>query len=160
MALQIISAASLWASHLAGGSNGSGPPAGMLAGHLKDATDAPPRILVVDDDDAVRAFAVDFLMSLGYPVASANGGMSAMRLVSETPSLDLVFTDIVMPGLSGIVLADMVKKRRPELKILYATGYRDIAAAEAEAGVIHGKILEKPYRPSELEIEVQHLLSH
>lgn len=116
------------------------------------------RILVVEDDELVREFAVGLLKTLGYAVASAADGMEAMRIVEEVSSIDLVFTDIVMPGVDGIILADMIKQRRPNLKILYTTGFRDIARAKSAAGILHGKILEKPYRPAELESEIQRLL--
>ena len=116
------------------------------------------QILVVEDDDLVRIFAVKLIESLGYAVTNAGNGMEAMRVLEETSSIELIFTDIVMPGVDGIVLADMVKRRRPQLKVLYATGYRDIARARNEAGILHGKILEKPYRPAELEREIRELL--
>lgn len=122
------------------------------------APDTDPRILVVEDDELVREFAVRLIRSLGYPVASAADGMEAMRVIEESPTIDLLFTDIVMPGVDGIILADMVKQRRPVLKILYTTGYRDIARAKSEAGILHGRILEKPYRPAELEAEIRRLL--
>lgn len=155
------------------GSTGSfGPPAhaavsgpvgnrapGALADSDDDTTlDEVPRILVVEDDELVREFAVRLVKSLGYSVISAPDGMEAMRLIEETPTIDLLFTDIVMPGVDGIILADMVKQRRPNLSILYTTGYRDIARAKSEAGILHGKILEKPYRPAELETEIRRLL--
>ena len=124
-----------------------------------DLLDENARILVVEDDELVREFAVGLLRSLEYPVASAPDGMEAMRIVEEVPTIDLVFTDIVMPGVDGIVLADMIKQRRPELKILYTTGFRDIARAKSEAGILHGRILEKPYRPAELEGEIRRLLA-
>jgi CheY-like chemotaxis protein len=120
--------------------------------------DSDPRILVVEDDELVREFAVRLVKSLGYPVVSAADGMEAMRIIEDISSIDLLFTDIVMPGVDGIILADMVKQRRPALKILYTTGYRDIARAKSEAGILHGKILEKPYRPAELEAEIRRLL--
>ena len=120
--------------------------------------DVDPRILVVEDDELVREFAVRLIKSLGYAVVSAADGMEAMRIVEEISTVDLLFTDIVMPGVDGIILADMVKQRRPTLKILYTTGYRDIARAKSEAGILHGRILEKPYRPAELETEIRRLL--
>ena len=120
--------------------------------------DADPRILVVEDDELVREFAVRLIKSLGYPVACAADGMEAMRIIEESSTIDLLFTDIVMPGVDGIILADMVKQRRPMLKILYTTGYRDIARAKSEAGILHGRIIEKPYRPAELESEIRRLL--
>jgi CheY-like chemotaxis protein len=142
---------------------GSKAPAGTrgiaeISDH-DDATANPfPRILVVEDEEAVREFAVELLKSLGYGVVSANDGITAMHLLEETPTIDLVFTDVVMPGLDGIVLADMAKRRRPGVKILYATGFRDVAGAKARAGILHGNILQKPYRATELQIEIQRLL--
>jgi len=137
---------------------GTGAGAGSDEDEAENQSPQDPRILVVEDDDLVREFAVKLLRSLGYAVTSAPDGMEAMRIIEEQPTIDLVFTDIVMPGMDGIVLADMVKLRRPTLKILYTTGYRDIARAKSEAGILHGKILEKPYRPAELETEIQRLL--
>ena len=136
------------------------PDASRPSDDFEDDTepDVDPRILVVEDDELVREFAVRLIRSLGYPVASAADGMEAMRIVEESPTIDLLFTDIVMPGVDGIILADMVKQRRPVLKILYTTGYRDIARAKSEAGILHGRILEKPYRPAELEAEIRRLL--
>ena len=77
-----------------------------------------PRILVVEDDDLTRSFVVDLIQTFGYGVAAAANGLEAIRMIEEIPSITLVFTDITMPGLDGIVLADMVKQHRPKLKIL------------------------------------------
>jgi CheY-like chemotaxis protein len=121
--------------------------------------DLLPQILVVEDEPLVREFALDLLSSLGYAVLGAHDAISAMRLLEDTPSLDLIFTDIVMPGVDGIVLADMAIRRRPALKILYATGFRDLAGAKAKAGILHGKILEKPYRAADLRQEIERLLA-
>jgi CheY-like chemotaxis protein len=120
--------------------------------------ESPPRILVVEDDDLTREFVVDLIESFGYGVAAAPNGMEAIRMIEEIPTITLVFTDIGMPGLDGIVLADMVKQHRPKLKILYTTGGHGVSRVKSEAGILHGNILTKPYRPEELRREIEHIL--
>jgi CheY-like chemotaxis protein len=119
----------------------------------------PPQILVVEDDELTREFVVDLIQSFGYAVAAAAEAMEAMRTLEETPSIALVFTDVAMPGLDGIMLADMVKQHRPRLKILYTTGGHSISRMKAEAGILHGNVLAKPYRPGDLRREIERLLS-
>ncbi len=102
---------------------------------------------------------VDLVTSFGYEVVSVTDGIQAMRLIGEIPTIELLFTDIAMPGFDGIVLADMVKQHRPALKILYTTGGRGIAKLWTEAGLLHGYIMTKPYRPEELHVEITRLLA-
>jgi CheY-like chemotaxis protein len=85
--------------------------------------------------------------------------MAAMKTLGETQSIALVFTDVAMPGMDGIMLADMVKQHRPRLKILYTTGGSAISRMKAQAGILHGNILAKPYRPADLKREIERLLS-
>jgi CheY-like chemotaxis protein len=117
-----------------------------------------PCILVVEDDDLTREFVVDLIKSFGYGVVAAPNGMEAIRMIEDIPMITLVFTDITMPGLDGIVLADMVKQHRPKVKILYTTGGQGISRLKAEAGILHGNILAKPYRPEELRREIERIL--
>ncbi len=119
----------------------------------------PPQILVVEDDELTREFVVDLIHSFGYSVVAAADAMEAMKTLEETPSIVLVFTDVAMPGVDGIMLADMVKQHRPKLKILYTTGGHIVPRMKAEAGILHGNILAKPYRPSDLRHEIERLLS-
>jgi CheY-like chemotaxis protein len=118
-----------------------------------------PRILVVEDNSLTREFVVDLIASFGYGVVSAEDGIEAMRVIGETPSIELVFTDISIPRVDGIVLADMIKQHRPTLKILYTTGGQGIARLKTEAGILHGNVLTKPYRPEELRVEIARLLA-
>jgi CheY-like chemotaxis protein len=117
-----------------------------------------PGILVVEDDDMTREFVVELITSFGYPVIAVGDGLEAMRAIEETPSVLLVFTDISMPGVDGIMLADMVKQHRPKLKILYTTGGHGVSRVKAEAGILHGNILAKPYRPDDLKREIERIL--
>jgi CheY-like chemotaxis protein len=115
------------------------------------------RILVVEDEDLTRNFVIEMIESLGYSAVGAAGSMEAMRRISETPSIELVFTDVRMPGVDGIILADMLKQHRPRLKILYTTG-GGVGQIKADAGILHGSILPKPYRPEQLLEELRRIL--
>lgn len=114
-------------------------------------------ILVVDDETDVRELVATVLADAGHSVLTAQDGTEAIELIDRMPAIDLVFTDLVMPRMDGIELGDMARARRPEIKILYATGYMDFANSKATSG-IHGPILGKPYRPSQLMAEIKRLL--
>jgi len=115
-----------------------------------------PTVLVVDNDDDVRELAELVLSEAGYPVLTAGDGIAAFRLLERHPAIALLFTDIVMPRIDGLMLADMAKLRRPGLKVLYTTGYRD--EMSRQPGYRYGEVLTKPYRPVELEAAVRHAL--
>src|SRR5918912_442377 len=113
-------------------------------------------VLVVDDDDDVRALAVSILHDAGYRAIPAASGDIALNLLLGGLCIDLLFTDIVMPGeLDGFALAYEAKQIYPDMKVLYTTGFSGFSASKAP---IFGKILSKPYRPSTLASEVMRLL--
>jgi PAS domain S-box-containing protein len=105
------------------------------SGSLTQGFETSPRqetILVVEDDDDVRAYTVDSLRELGYRVLEAHDGPSALRLLERQDSpVDLVFTDVVMPAMTGRELADEARKRQPHLRILYTSGYTRNAIVHA-----------------------------
>jgi len=105
-------------------------------------------VLVVEDDPDVRAIAVAALEDSGYAVLQAATGDQALVTFSGHPEIDLVFTDIVMPGIDGFKVADCVKQLRPAVHVVYTTAFTDAAAAYL--GVVHGSILHKPYRSAQL----------
>ncbi|MDU6725743.1 MAG: ATP-binding protein, partial [Bradyrhizobium sp.] len=80
-------------------------------------------ILVVEDEAGVRHMSVDALQELGYTVIQAENAAQALQLLDLQPSVSLLFTDIVMPDMNGRRLADEALERRPDLKILFTTGY-------------------------------------
>jgi len=80
-------------------------------------------ILVVEDEARVRRMSVDVLVELGYSVIDATDANEALALLATHPNISLMFTDIVMPGMTGRVLADRARTERPDLKVLYTTGY-------------------------------------
>ena len=84
-----------------------------------------PTILVVDNEPEVRAVAEHVLSAAGYPVMTAPDGTRAFGMLEHHPEIALLFTDIVMPRIDGLMLADMAKLRHPGIKVLYTTAYRD-----------------------------------
>ena len=107
-------------------------------------------VLVAEDNDDVRAYTVDTLRQLGYRVLEAHDGPSAIRLLERTDvSVDLLFSDIVMPGMSGWELAKRAQAQKPALRVLFTSGYpRDIDASGAAGRNI--AILGKPFTRSDL----------
>jgi signal transduction histidine kinase/CheY-like chemotaxis protein len=108
-------------------------------------------VLLVEDDDMVRVFAATQLRSLGYRVVEASDGRQALSLLETGAPIDLLFTDIVMPGdLGGRALAEAARALRPGLPILFTSGYTDGKLANADGGHPLGPLLSKPYRRAEL----------
>ncbi|MDB5428422.1 MAG: sensor histidine kinase/response regulator [Phenylobacterium sp.] len=114
------------------------------------------RILVAEDDPAVLRMTVDLLEGLGYGVASAANAEQAMAILREDPQIDLLFSDVVMPGgTSGIALARAAQRERPELKILLTSGF--IGDKGLVGGADH-PILDKPYAAPVLAARLRELL--
>jgi CheY-like chemotaxis protein len=80
-------------------------------------------VLVVDDEPAVRAMAVDMLHALGLEVLDAHNGQDALRLLSRHPEIRLLFTDVRMPGMTGVELAEAARRLRPDLKVIVTSAY-------------------------------------
>ena len=118
---------------------------------------AAPTILIVDNEDGVRTLAETVLSEAGYPVMTAPDGVAAFRMLERHPEIALLFTDIVMPKIDGLMLADMAKLRHPGIKVLYTTAYRD--EMNRQPGYRYGAVLAKPYRPAQLEAAVRHALT-
>ncbi len=99
-------------------------------------------VLVVDDDDAVRAVTSGILIDLGYRVLEAGSGGAALDLFDQSPDIQAVVLDFAMPGMNGGEVAREMAVRRPGLPILFATGYADM---EALAATPEDRILHKPF---------------
>lgn len=115
-------------------------------------------ILVVEDDPRVRAMTAESLMELGYRVLDADGGEMALIVMSQHPEISLLFTDVVMPGMTGRQLVDQVGLTQPELKVLYTTGYTRNAIVHhgtLDRGVF---LLPKPFTLRDLAIKVRQVL--
>jgi CheY-like chemotaxis protein len=116
-------------------------------------------ILVVDDDSEVLSTLANIVKAGGHTVATAASGTEALDLLDRGIPLDLMLTDVIMPGLNGFNLARMARSRRRGLKILYLTGYSEQEVASRDSGDRYGKMLNKPILPSELRDEVDSALS-
>ncbi|NNH60121.1 response regulator [Rhizobium laguerreae] len=116
-------------------------------------------ILVVEDDENVRTMTAESLHELGYTVLQAASGIEALLLLEENPAVDLIFTDIVMPQMSGRQLADVVQEKWPTIRILYTTGYTRNAIVHN--GVLdHGvSLLAKPFSLEQLAHKIRELLN-
>jgi PAS domain S-box-containing protein len=113
-------------------------------------------ILLVDDDPDVRAVAAAMLRDAGHIVIEAGSGGAALeRLEQDEPRIDLLIADLAMPGMSGFELARAARQDRPDLPILFVTGFADIA--QSEEGV-HQTVLQKPFRAEELTAKVAEAL--
>jgi len=109
------------------------------------------RILVVEDDADVRQIAVSILRGQGFEVIEASDGGEAMRRLRDDGPLDLVFTDIVLPGgLSGTAVAEQARRVQPDIKVLYATGYAKEDALQGNELAQNAPVVGKPYRRAEL----------
>jgi len=126
------------------------------AGYQTDRT-----ILLVEDDEALRKLVYRVLKKAGYAVLSACGGEEALRLLEkpEHGDIDLLISDVIMPGIGGKVLAERLQARLPGLKVLYISGYPD------ETVVHHGVLdegvayLQKPFSPTAVIQKVQEILA-
>jgi PAS domain S-box-containing protein len=117
-------------------------------------------VLIVEDDPFVRSYAVMSLHSLGYRVTAAVDGNDALQQLGTDIHVDLLFTDIVMPGgINGWELADLARKARPRLRILLTSGYA-LETLTAQGHLRDGSaILAKPYRKAELARRLREALS-
>ncbi|HEX5933315.1 MAG TPA: PAS domain S-box protein [Pseudorhizobium sp.] len=115
-------------------------------------------VLAVEDDARVRRVAVSRLTDLGYRVIEAENGAEALEKLRENPDVALLFTDIVMPGgMTGDELADIVRTERPQIKILFTSGYAEPEIAGREFAS-SGSWLKKPYTAKELAVRLRELL--
>jgi CheY-like chemotaxis protein len=104
-------------------------------------------ILVVDDDPDVRDYAETVLAEAGYEVLTAADGAGALALLRAGRPIDLLFTDVVMPGLDGFEVARLAVAEKPALKVLFTSGYSGGLGQAA-------RLLKKPYRPQQLAAEI------
>ncbi|APO52033.1 histidine kinase [Bradyrhizobium sp. CCBAU 45394] len=109
------------------------------------------KILIVEDDALVRQYVVTQIKSLGYAALEAANAADALTIIDADKDIDLLFTDVIMPGaMNGRQLADEAARRRPDLKTLFTSGYTENAIVHhgrLDSGVL---LLAKPYRKSEL----------
>jgi two-component system NtrC family sensor kinase len=116
-------------------------------------------ILVVEDDEGVRTYLAEVLAELGYQVLTAEDGKAALVILEQNERrIDLLLTDVVLPGMNGRQLVDLAKDHRPTLRVLYMTGYSRNAIVHhgrLDAGVA---LIQKPIAQMELALKIRELL--
>ena len=118
-------------------------------------------ILLVDDEIDLLEIATTYLKDLGYTVFCAKSGAEALALVAKHPEIELLVTDVIMPGgMNGAELAQEACVLRSELKIIYASGFPADALAERNMAMANGTLLHKPYQRSELVSLVRKVLTN
>jgi CheY-like chemotaxis protein len=121
--------------------------------------DARPSILVVDDESGIRELLVEWLGEDGYPVHSAADSAAALTLLDSNPEVELLLTDVVMPGgLNGFDLARRARVRNPALKIIFISAYsmaETVMAARSQAE----PVLRKPFRHEQFMTQVRRVLA-
>jgi two-component system NtrC family sensor kinase len=135
--------------------------ANPVIGHPSDApsvleSNAMGHLLVVDDDVEVADIAAQLLQNCGYSVRLAHGAQAALDIMKSGETVDLIFSDIIMPGgMNGVQLAEEVRRSFPRVPILLASGYSDSIAGAKAKGL---EVITKPYRSEDLRKRIDELL--
>jgi len=116
----------------------------------------PTTVLVVEDDETVRAAAAEALREIGYDVLEAPDAMEAVRLLADRGGIDLLFTDVGLPGgVNGRALADAAHNILPGLKVLFTTGYTQVPLLRSGLSRTEEHFLPKPFSLEQLEAKVR-----
>jgi two-component system NtrC family sensor kinase len=134
-------------------------PASHAENKKDDASEQPEKILLVEDDEEVNRFSSEILRDEGYQVISTHEGASGLRLLDANPDIQLLFTDVVLPGgMNGRQLADEARRRRPDLKVLFTTGYTRNAIIHQGRLDADVDLLTKPFTSEALARKVRQIL--
>jgi CheY-like chemotaxis protein len=115
-------------------------------------------VLVVEDEAIVRELIVDVLRDLGYRTLTAHDGPSGLEILLSDDRIDLLVTDIGLPGLNGRQIADAARLRRPSLKVLFMTGYAENAAISSGFLLPGMALITKPFAMDTLAARIQDIL--
>jgi PAS domain S-box-containing protein len=116
-------------------------------------------VLLVEDDPAVRLLLAEVLVELGYASIEAADAEAALPLLASNQRLDLMITDVGLPGLSGRQLADLAREHRPELKVLFVTGYAEHAAKRADFLAPGMEMVTKPFSLDEVAVTIRDMIA-
>lgn len=116
-------------------------------------------LLVVEDDQTVRQFAVRVLSELGYRILETSSVDEAMRLCRDAkPRVSMVLADVILPGTSGVMLMERIRALDPGVKVLYVTGFDLRSAADHGVDLVRDSVLMKPFKQDELARKVRQML--
>jgi CheY-like chemotaxis protein len=140
------------------------PWAGDEASHTESAGAVPTypvgseHVLVVEDDAAVRDIIVHVLSTHGYQVHAVSSGDAALTHVESGAPVDLVVSDVMMPGMSGPAMIEAIMPRRPHVRVLFLSGYTEEASALTGLRPAHVAFLQKPFSFSALLTKTREVL--
>jgi two-component system cell cycle sensor histidine kinase/response regulator CckA len=118
---------------------------------MRTSLEKPTTILVVDDEEPIRKLVVRILSSRGFTVLQAADPQEAWKIWSrDREKIDLLFTDVILPMMSGPEMASEFKRMRPELKVVFVTGSCRLAVTETMDLISDQSFLEKPFTPTQL----------
>jgi PAS domain S-box-containing protein len=118
-------------------------------------------VLVVEDDPALGRLAVEMLRELNYTAIRASDGSEALQALRDNPQVGLLFTDVVLPnGMDGVMLASEARRLRPDLKVLFTSGYAETVFERHRPGTDGAELVHKPYRLSDLAHKLSVVLGH
>ncbi|SDI76053.1 CheY chemotaxis protein or a CheY-like REC (receiver) domain [Pseudomonas flavescens] len=118
------------------------------------------RILLVEDSDVVRMLTVEVLEELDYRVSEASEAQQALDILRSNEPIDLLMTDIGLPGMNGQELAVAARQLRPELKVLFASGYAESVEIDEGEPATRTDIIGKPFSLDALRDKVQGMLGN
>jgi CheY-like chemotaxis protein len=135
------------------------PDPDLLAARATDARGSNETILLAEDDADVRGYAAETLRDLNYRVIEAHDATEALAVVAQDDvRIDLLLTDVVMPGVNGRELANQARALRPNLRILFMTGYSQDAIVHQGRLDPDIELIEKPFRRDTLAVRVRAML--
>ena len=118
-------------------------------------------VLIVEDDPDLRKLAVRAITGVGYRALDVEDGPSALSLLKTGVPVDLLFTDVVLPhGMNGVELAEKARELRPDLKVLFTSGYAEKAIEQRDSLGVEHELISKPYRRAELAERLRQILDH
>jgi signal transduction histidine kinase len=138
---------------------GAAAPAEPPRAHLTPPTGGPFTLLIVEDEPGVRTFAVSAARELGYEVVEADSAAVAMECLARRPEISVMLTDVVMPKTTGRQLVDAALVSRPDLCVIYMTGYTRNAIVHNGALDPGTRLLTKPFTLDQLEMELRDALT-
>jgi two-component system cell cycle sensor histidine kinase/response regulator CckA len=128
------------------------------AGREKDGRSGT--VLLVEDSNVVRDVVASMLEGNGFTVLQASGGEEALALARRGhPPIDLLLTDIIMPGMSGVELADLLERERPDVRILFMTGFAEEVAVNEGIPGKDRECIGKPFSQEQITKRLRKILS-
>jgi CheY-like chemotaxis protein len=122
------------------------------------AAGAGETVLVVEDDSAVRLIISNVLRDLGYACLEASDGQAALPILTSNSPLDLLVTDVGLPGMNGRQIAEIARQHRPDLKVLFVTGYAEHATGQAPFLARGMQMVTKPFALDALALKIREML--